>query len=179
VIRDFAAKRYAEAAYLIAREDGSEETWSEGLAAMAKLFGDDQAQAFLENSRVPPADKARLVDSALAGTSPLVLNLARLLLRRGKAALAPQIREAFQELLDEAKGISHATVTSAVPLTADDMKAVTQRLSDIAGGAVVIDTRVDGAILGGLVVRIGDRLIDGSTKSKLIALKRQLAGAGS
>ena len=179
MIRDFAAKRYAEAAYLIAREDGSEDAWSEGLAAMANLFGDDQAQAYLENSRVPPADKAQLVDSALKGVNPLVLNLARLLMRRGKSAIGPQIREAFQELIDKAKGISHATVTSAVPLSVDDVNAVTQRLRDITGGSVIVDARVDEAILGGLVVRIGDRLIDGSTKSKLVALKRQLAGAGS
>ena len=179
MIQDAAAKRYAEAAYLIAREDGKEDAWSEGLGALADLFGDPLAQAFLENSRVSPVEKAQLVERALAGVDPLVLNLARLLMRRGKSAIGPQVREAFQELLDEAKGVSHATVTSAVPLSADDVNAVTLRLRDITGGSVVVDARVDEAILGGLVVRIGDRLIDGSTKSKLVALKRQLAGAGS
>jgi F-type H+-transporting ATPase subunit delta len=179
VIQDVAAKRYAEAAYLIAREDGKEDVWLDGLTTMAALFGDADAQAFLQNSRVPPADKAQLVEKGLAGLDPLVVNLGRLLLRRGKTALGPQIREAFQELVDEAKGISHATVTSAVPLTADDVKAVTQKLTTMTGGPVVVDTRVDESILGGLVVRIGDRLIDGSTKSRLVALKQQLSGVPS
>lgn len=179
MIQDVVAKRYAEAAYLIAREDGKEDVWLDGLTSMASLFGDPEAQAFLRNSRVPPADKAQLVEKGLAGLDPLVVNLGRLLLRRGKTALGPQIHEAFQELVDEAKGISHATVTSAVPLSADDVKAVTQKLTTMTGGPVVVDTQVDERILGGLVVRIGDRLIDGSTKSRLVALKQQLSGVPS
>ena len=179
MIQDVAAKRYAEAAYLIAREDGKQDAWLSGLTSMAKLFGDRDAQAFLRNSRVPTADKAQLVEKGLAGADPLVLNLSRLLLRRNKTALGPQIREAFQELMDEANGISHATVTSAVPLTAGDVSAITQKLTTMTGGPVVVATTVDEGILGGLVVRIGDRLIDGSTKSRLVALKRQLAGVPS
>jgi F-type H+-transporting ATPase subunit delta len=177
VIRDVAAKRYAEAAYLLARQDGTEEQWSAGLAGMAALFGDDQARALFENTRISPSQKLALVERALAGADPLVLNLARILVRRRRTSLGPQIALAFQELLDAAKGISHATVTTAVPLSAEDRAAVQRRLVDIAGGPVVIETEVDDEILGGLVVRIGDRLIDGSTKSRLLALKQQLAGA--
>lgn len=179
MIQDVAAKRYAEGAYLIAREDGKEDVWLDGLGSMSTLFGDAEAQAFLRNSRVPPADKAQLVEKGLAGVDPLVLNLARLLLRRNKTVLGPQIRQAFQELVDASNGISHATVTSAVPLTADDVKAVTEKLTTMTGGPVVVATTVDENILGGLVVRIGDRLIDGSTKSRLVALKQQLAGVPS
>ncbi len=177
MIRDVAAKRYAEAAYLIATQDGKLDAWSDGLAAMAGLFGDEQASLLFQSTRVSAAEKIKIADTALAGADPLVLNLARLLLRRGRTALGPQIAEAFQGLVDAAKGISHALVTSAVPIAGDDLKAVEQRLREITGGAVVLETRVDESILGGLVVRIGDRLIDGSTINKLRALKRQLAGA--
>ena len=179
MIKDAAAKRYAEAAYLIARQDGTVDAWLTGLTSMSALFGDASAQAFLQDSRVPPGQKAQLAEEALAGVDPLVLNLGRLLLRRGKTALGPQIREAFQELMDNARGISHATVTSAVPLTGDDVSAITQKLTGVSGGPVVVETRVDEGILGGLVVRIGDRLIDGSTKSKLATLKQRLAGVPS
>lgn len=177
MIRDIAAKRYAEAAYLIAQQDGTPDAWSAGLSNLSALFGDEEAQQIFESTRVSAADKLALVEKALAGVDPLVMNLARLLLRRGKTALAPQIAEAFQELVDEANGISHATVTSAVPLTDQDLKAVERRLREITGGPVTVETRVDESILGGLVVRIGDRLIDGSTMSRLRALKRQLTGA--
>jgi F-type H+-transporting ATPase subunit delta len=177
VIRDVAAKRYAEAAYLIAHQDGTEEVWSAGLSAMSALFGDHQASALLESTRVPSVQKLQMVDRALAGVDPLVLNLARLLLRRNRTSLGPDIAQAFQELVDESKGISHATVTSAVPLSEADERAVAQRLREITRGEVTLQTEVDESILGGLVVRIGDRLIDGSTKSQLLALKRRLAGA--
>ena len=179
MIRDVAAKRYAEAAYLIARQDAKEEGWSSGLADMATLFGDDRARAVFENARVPANQKFALVERALAGVDPLVLNLARLLVRRRRTSLGPQIARAFQELIDEAKGISHAIVTSAVPLGDEDRAAVQRRLIDITGGPVVLETHVDENILGGLVVRIGDRLIDGSTKNRLLALKRRLAGASA
>ncbi len=177
MIRDVAAKRYAEAALILAKEEDKLDAWSEGLAAMGALAGDPQAQALLQSTRVFPADKARLVEHALKGVDPLVLNLARLLLRRRRIALAPQIAEAFQELLDEARGISHAVVTTAVPLSQDEVRAVTQRLTQMTGRVVVVEAQVDESILGGLVVRLGDRLIDGSTRSRLEALRRRLAGA--
>jgi F-type H+-transporting ATPase subunit delta len=177
MIRDVAAKRYAEAAYLLARESGNGDAWSTGLTAIAALFGDERAQPLFESTLVPPSQKLALVERALAGLDPLVLNLARLLVRRRRTSLGPQITEAFQGLIDQAKGISHATVTSAVPLLPNDRRAVEQKLREITGGEVIIETEVDDSILGGLVVRIGDRLIDGSTRSRLIALKQRLEGA--
>lgn len=177
MIQEVAAKRYAEAAYLIARQDGNEDAWAAGLSAMGTLFGDPQAEALFESSRVPVAEKLKLIDSALAGADPLVLNLARLLLRRRRTNLGPQIAEAYQELLDAAKGVSHAMVTTAVPLSDADLKAVEKRLGEVTGGEVIVKTQVDEGILGGLVVRIGDHLIDGSTRSRLEALRKKLAGA--
>ena len=179
MIRDVAAKRYAEAAYQLARESGAEQQWAEGLRAMGTLFSDAEGAAFLANSRVPLKPKQELVEKALAGVPPQVLNLALILLRRTRTTLGPGIAEAYQEIIDETSGISHATVTTAVPLTEDELGTVKKRLAELAGGEVVVQTEVDENIIGGIVVRIGDRLIDGSTKSRLLALKRRLAGAST
>jgi F-type H+-transporting ATPase subunit delta len=179
LIRDVAAKRYAEAAYLIAQEDGTAEQWAEGLRALSSLCGDAGAASFLGSSRVPPKEKRALVEKALAGVPRETLNLALLLLQRGRTALGPQIAEAYQELLDAATGVSHATITTAVDLTADELAAVKQKLGQITGGDVVIETEVDEGIIGGIIVRIGDRLIDGSTKNRLLELKQKLAGTRS
>ncbi len=179
MIRDVAAKRYAEAAHLIARENGTEEAWSDGLRAMSALYSDPEAAAFLLNSRVPPKEKQALVQKALEGVQKEVLSLALILLRRGRTSLGPGIAEAYQELLDEARGVSHATVTTAVPLTDEALEVVKKKLAEIAGGEVVVKTEVAEEILGGVIVRIGDRLIDGSTKNRLLALKQKLAGARS
>jgi F-type H+-transporting ATPase subunit delta len=172
-----AARRYAEAAHLIAREEHKEDEWTAGLRAIAALFGDEGAERFFANSSVPAEDKRQLVEKALAGLPPDVMNLARLLLRRNRTRLAPQIADAYQEIVDKEKGISHATVTSAVALSDDELREVQRKLEEITGGQVTVATEIDESILGGLVVRIGDKLIDGSTRSKLLALRQKLAGA--
>jgi F-type H+-transporting ATPase subunit delta len=177
VIQEVAAKRYAEAAYLIAREDGKLDEWSSGLTAVSALYGEASARAFFESARVPPAQKRETVEKSLKDVDDNVRSLALLLLRRNRTHLGPQIAEAYREILDAANGISHAIVTSAVPLSGDEEKAVRQKLEQLTGGTVVMQTETDESILGGLVVRIGDRLIDGSTRSRLQALKQRLEGA--
>ena len=177
MIPEPAARRYAEAAHLLSREEGNPDEWATGLAAMGTLFGDADGYRFLSNKRVPIDQKRELIEKALAAGPQNVVNLALLLLRRGRTVLGPQIAQAYREIIDREKGVSHALVTSAVELNADELKDVQTRLSEITGGTVVVRAEVDESIIGGLVVRIGDRLIDGSTRSRLTALKQQLAGA--
>ncbi len=177
MIREIAARRYGQAAFQIAREAGTEELWSEGLSLMAAIFSDPEMAAMMQEARISSADKMGLAEKALAGVDPLVLNLARLLVHRGRTALASQIEEAFQELADAERGIAHALVTTAVPLSDDETRAVAEKLSEISDQQVVVETEVDERIIGGLVARIGDKLIDGSTRSRLLALKRRLREA--
>jgi len=177
VIREIAARRYAEAAFEIAREAGREQRWSEGLSLVAAVFSDPEMVAVMQEARIASADKVALAEKTLAGAEPLVLNLARLLVQRGRTALAAQIAEAFQELVDAQRGVAHAEVTTAVPLSEGEAKAVAEKLGEITGQQVVVQTRVDEGIIGGLVARIGDKLIDGSTRSRLAALKRRLEAA--
>lgn len=179
MIPEPAARRYAEAVDLIAREEGTQDAWLAGLQAMASLFGDPAAEAFFANSRAPIEQKRQLIDKSLAGVDAKVMNLALLLLRRNRTKLGPQIAQAYQEILDREKGIAHALVTSAVPLSDDERREIERKLIEIVGGRVIMETEVDEGILGGLVVRIGDRLIDGSTRSQLMELKKRLAGAPS
>jgi F-type H+-transporting ATPase subunit delta len=131
---------------------------------------------FLASSRVPFEVKDRLLRSGLAGVSPLALNLARLLVQKGRIAMAGQVRDEYQRLLDEHRGIVQALVLTAVPLSDDEERAVAQRLRELTGKEIVLERQVDPEILGGLVARVGDRLIDGSTRTRLLALRRQLAG---
>lgn len=177
MIRDIAARRYGEAAFQIASEQGTEEAWSEGLAAVAALFSDPNADSLLSSARVSYEDKAAFVRRALEGVDPLVLNLALLLVQRDRHSLGPQVREAFQELADARRGIAHAVVTTAVPISDAEAKAVADKLSEISGARVVVEMEVDDSIIGGLVARIGDKLIDGSTRSQLESLKRRLEEA--
>jgi F-type H+-transporting ATPase subunit delta len=91
-------------------------------------------------------------------------------------ALAGQIREEFERLVDEHQGVAHAQVVTAVPLSERDKREVEERLSQMIGKKLVVEAEVDPTIMGGLVARIGDRLIDGSTRTRLTDLRRRLGG---
>jgi len=128
------------------------------------------------NRKVPREGKEEFIRRTSGDLSPLVWNLVRLLNQRSRLELLPQIVERFQELLDGQRGIEHVQVLTAVEMSPDERDALRTRLSDMTGKQVEMQAFVEPEILGGLVARMGDRLIDGSTKSKLLALKRQLAG---
>jgi len=173
---EVAAKRYAQAAFDIARQRDELDRWVEDLQAVADLVAQPGVVDILASSRVPFEDKERLLSSGLADVSPLALNLARLLVQKGRIALAQQVREEYQRLLDEHRGMAHAVVLTAVPLSQEEERAVGQRLRELTGKEIVLERQVDPGIMGGLVARVGDRLIDGSTRTRLLELRRQLAG---
>jgi F-type H+-transporting ATPase subunit delta len=173
---EVAAKRYAQAAFDIARERDELDRWVEDIRAIVDLAAQPGVVEFLASSRVPFEVKERLLRSGLADVSPLALNLARLLVQKGRIALAGQVRDEYQRLLDEHRGMAQGVVLTAVPLSEEEERAVAQRLGELTGKEIVLERQVDPEILGGLVARVGDRLIDGSTRTRLLALRRQLAG---
>jgi F-type H+-transporting ATPase subunit delta len=176
VLRDPAARRYARAGFDLASDRGELDAWERDLRSLATVLASDEAQAFVASRQVPREAKEPFLQRTAGDMTPLVWNLVRLLNAKGRLALLPQIAEAFQELLDDARGVAHAQVLTAVQLSDDERQAMTSRLSELTGKQVTVHAHVAPEILGGLVARIGDELIDGSTRSKLEALKRQLAG---
>jgi len=173
-----AARRYAEAVFELAVSENRLDEWDDDLALLAGVFSDAATMSWLANPRTPAAQKDALIQRGLASLSDQARNLARLLVTRSRAELAPSILEAYELRLDEARGIAHALVTTAVPLTDQDRAAVEGRLTGMTGRDVKMETSIDPSIIGGIVVRIGDKLIDGSTRARLVELKRRLAGAG-
>ncbi|MER3419578.1 MAG: F0F1 ATP synthase subunit delta [Chloroflexota bacterium] len=170
------ARRYAEAVFAIAREHRTEDQWRDDLRSLADLVRHPQAGRFLTSFRVRREEKRRLLERAL-DVSPLAMNLALLLLQRERLALAPRIAAAYEHMLDAARGVAHAEVTTAVPLAPEDERTVAEHLRRLTGAREVrLTTRVDPAIIGGVIARLGDRLIDGSTRTRLIQLRRTLAG---
>jgi F-type H+-transporting ATPase subunit delta len=171
------ARRYAEAVFEIASETGSFEAWANDLRTIAEFVEEPEVAGLLKSGKVPRSEKLRLLQAALENrVGPLAWNLVQLLEQRGKADLAPEIQRLFQERVDEARGVAHAVVTTAVPLAEDERQMVVSRLSALTGKQVDVRPVVDENIIGGIVARIGDELIDGSTRSRLVALKRRLEG---
>jgi F-type H+-transporting ATPase subunit delta len=173
--RDSAARRYAEAAFEVAQRDGTIEAWRSELDAAAAVIGDERAISALANPALPIDQRSVAVASLLKGTaSGPVQNLIQLLLRRGRIEELGRVAAEFRRLDDRRQGITHATVTSAAPLTPDEVRALTARLEQSTGGRIALETEVDESLLGGLVVRVGDRLIDGSVRGRLERLRNQL-----
>lgn len=172
------ARRYAEAVFDLATDVGAFDAWSRDLAVIAAFVADPEVAGLLASGKVPRDEKTRLLSAGLERQiAPMSWNLVRLLEQRGKTYLAPGILELFQERVDDTRGVANAVVTTAVPLEADEREAVASRLSALTGKQVNVTPVVDESIIGGIVARIGDELIDGSTKSRLVALKRRLEGA--
>jgi F-type H+-transporting ATPase subunit delta len=172
-----AAKRYAQAAFAVALEHDELERWLADLEALASLMTRPEAAALLESDRVPDADKEDLLKTALPDIGPRAMNLAHLLVAKRRVALTDQIWQEFQRLLDEHRGMARANVITAVPLSSEQEEQVAARLGQITGKQISVEPKVDAAILGGLIAQVGDTLIDGSTRSRLVALKRELEGA--
>ena len=172
--RDSAPRRYAEAAFQLADRDGSIETWRRELEQAAAAT-DGQLMAVLANPALPLDQRLQAADRVLADLSQSVRNTVLLLVRRGRIEQLPRVVAEFVRLDERRRGITHATATSAAPLTDLEVKALTARLEQMTGGRIALTTDIDEGLLGGLVVRVGDRLIDGSVRGRLERLRNQLA----
>jgi F-type H+-transporting ATPase subunit delta len=169
-----AAKRHAQAAFQIALERDELEIWRGDLERLSALVKDPLLFAFLESPRINFEEKGRILRQGLEGVNPLVMNLALLVVARGRLDLVADMVLEYGQLVDEQRGIAHAEVATAVPIELEDKDKLVRYLSDLVGLKIVLTERVDPSIIGGLVARVGDKIIDGSTRSRLLALRESL-----
>jgi F-type H+-transporting ATPase subunit delta len=173
--RDTAARRYAEAAFEVATRDGTVETWRTELETAASIASDERVGRMLANPAVPLETRTEMAEAIFGKVVHRpVLNLINLMLRRGRIHHLPRIADEFRRLDNARLGITVATATSAAPLSKDEIRALTERMEQLTGGRVELDLQLDPSLLGGLVVRVGDRLIDGSVRGRLERLRNQL-----
>ena len=171
-------KRYAQAAFELALEKGELETWRAGLSKFASIATDIRLMSLLENPKLSFDTKRGLLKESLGKVDPLVLNLACLLMGRGKLKIVGDISQQYGRLLNGHYGIEDAEVVTAVPLDDEDKKRFSSRFAEMVGHKVIIDAHTDPSIIGGFRARIGDTLIDGSIKNTLGLLRKNLAWAG-
>jgi F-type H+-transporting ATPase subunit delta len=179
-LRRSTARRYAEAAYQIAVRDEAVEAWLGALAAAEERLSAPDAARLLASPAVPVAGRVELLDRLLgdvAAAGPR--NLIALLIRRGRFDELPAVTREFRRLDARRRGLVEATVTSAAPLDDAERAALAERLATMTGQAVETEERVDPALLGGVQIRIGDRLIDGSVRGRLERLRASLTTTAS
>lgn len=173
------ARRYAQAVFEIARDSKSFDAWDRDLSILNAVMSDPVTRGFLESPRNSETDKRALLDKALEDAQPEAKRLTGLLLERRRLSAVPDIFEHYESLLLKEKGIVIADVITAVPLDAAGEKMIQQQLSELVGKDVEIRTQVDPAIIGGMVARIGDNLIDGSVSNQLRRLHERLTSSNA
>ena len=171
-------KRYAQADFELAMEKNELESWQVSLGKIAGVAADVKLMALLENPKLPFDVKRDLLEERLGEVNPLALNLACLLMSRGRLRIAGNISQQYALLLDAHYGIEHAEVVTALPLDDVDKERISSRLGEMTGHKVVIDAQVDPSVVGGFRAKVGDMLIDGSIRSRLESLRKSLAAVG-
>lgn len=173
------AKRHAQAVYEIALEKNELDKWLADLHTISGALKNRQLVEMLENPKVQFAAKTRLIDDTMPGLGRLPRNLVQLLTTKGRLGLVADLAQEYERLVNAHRGIEHAEVTAAVALTDKQRERITGYLSSLSGKKVVVDTKIDPEVIGGLVARIGDMLVDGSVRTQLLHLKKELAEAAS
>ncbi len=170
-----AAKRYAQAVFTLAKEQNTLDVWQNDLALLDNIVRDDHVVSYLTNPTITSEKKVDAVESALnTNVQPETRNLVKLLIERDRAALIPEIREIFDDEVRTERGVAVATVTTADPLSEVERDLVRDKLESMTGKTVELVLSVDPEIIGGIVIRIGDQVIDGSVRNKLERLRARL-----
>jgi len=175
------ARRYAQAVFRMAQESHDMNRWQSDLRRIASLCRDEALFSRLEDREVPFEEKERLLSERLGEMDPMAVKLVSMLVAKGRLAMMEYISDEYQQLLDSYRGVEGAEVAevvTAIPLDDEDRLKIGQRITDMVGRPVVLKPRVDPGVIGGIIIRVGDKLIDGSIRSKLAALRKELGGVG-
>ena len=169
------ARRYAEAYFSLAREAEDIAGWRQELAAVTEALSDPEVAQAMLNPRLNLSHRVQIGLQLLEGVAEPARNLARLLIERQRTGRIAEVLAAYDELADRASGVLRAEVLTAVPVDAKVTEQITSVLSRRFGQSVRPVIRQDPSIIGGLVVRIGDRVIDDSIRTHLQQLQASLA----
>ena len=172
------ARNYAEALFQAADARGKAEAYGEILDAVAgAVAADERIAVALESPRVPKPVKSQILADALSGAAPKdFVRFLQAVVRRGRQGLFGEIAQEYQGLVDVKLNRVHAGVTLSRTADAALERQIVERLRTAIGKDIRAHFREDAAILGGVVVRVGDRVFDGSVRRRLAALRRQMLG---
>jgi len=173
------SKRYAQAIFQIASEEKEFDQWSQDMESMAKIIGQPEFMAFLIAKRIPVSEKNKIINDALLDVGQLARNLLYILIARDAIKQLSEIVIEYQQLLDAHNGIARGEVRTAIKITPKLTQDISSILEDIIGKQVSINSSLDNGIIGGFVAKVGDKLIDASTRTRLGNLRRNIVNSTS
>ena len=174
------AGRYAGALFDLAKDQGALDQVQADLSGLKALLAESaDLTRLIESPAISRDDQVQALTAVAkkAGASELTTKFLGLLADKRRAFALPDVIEAYGFLLSEEKGEEQAEVVSAIALTEAQAKDVQENISKSVGKTVTMTQRVDPSLLGGLVVRVGSRMIDASLKTKLHQLELAMKGA--
>jgi len=174
------ANRYAKALFAVAKEEDAADDYVKALNDMAELFASTpEVKDGLTNPVYPLEVREKVMDHLVQamGASAIMKNFFNLVVSKKRAAVLPEIAEAFQGLVNQDRNICPGTVTTAMELNADLMQKVQSTLEKLTGKTVVLSNKVDPSVIGGIIAKVGDLVLDGSIKTQLMDLKESIKGS--
>lgn len=169
------ARRYAEAAFELAERDDSMEAWLAAFTVAEERLTGREAVRLLSNPAIAAHSRVEVLERILGDdVTGVQRNLLALLVRRGRFEQLPAVIREFARLYRQREGIVEATVTSAAALETAEAESLQTRLETLTGAHIELSQEVDPTLLGGVVVRVGDQLIDGSVQGRLERLRADL-----
>ena len=173
--QNISTRRYAQAIFEIAKEKDSLESWMQDLTLLSETSLNPEFVSLVNSPTVASNQKKDFVDKIFSDSiSVLGKNLILLLGSNSNFEMVPEITDLFQKMVDADKGVEKAEIISAVKLTKDDEKKIMAMIKLMINKDVQLINTVDPKILGGFIATVGDKIIDGSTKSKLSAMRKDL-----
>lgn len=173
------ARRYAKAIFSLGKEREKLEAYSETLSAIAGLYGESPEIAEALTNPLYPLEArqqamAKIAESASA--DEILTSFLNLLVEKKRAGILPDIAEELRIAVDAEQNISHGSVVSAIELDDAVLDKIKATLEKITGNKVTLETTVDPAIIGGIIAKVGDLVLDGSIKTQLTGLKEAIKG---
>ena len=174
------AKRYAKALFAVGKEGNAFAEFTKTLNDMAELFvGMPEVSDALTNPLYPVEAREKVMEHLLVSmqVSQVLGNFFKLLVQKKRANILPDIAMVFQAMVDADNNMCQGTVVSAMELTPELSAKVKATLEKITGKQVVLTAQVDPSIIGGIVAKVGDLVLDGSIRSQLAGLKESIKGS--
>ncbi len=171
------SRRYAKALILIGQEDGQAEQYNAELESVVGLFDtQDGFELALTNPLFNKNDRKKVLEAVLAATdlSAIMKSFLVLLFDKGRIGFLREIASYYKDLADELKGVVKASIVSATELTSDAVNKIKEALSTKTGKDIILNVEQDSSLIGGVVTKIGDLVLDGSVKTQLINMRETL-----
>ncbi len=171
------SRRYARALLLIGKDDGKAEVYKQELDTIAKLVANEKGlELALTNPLYNAVARKKVLQLVIEklNLSKAVRSFLFLLFDKGRIGFLGTINEFYQKLADELKNVARASLVSANEISAETVEKIRATLSKMTGKDIVLDVKVDQSLIGGVVSRIGDLVLDGSIKTQLLNMRESL-----